>query len=78
MAGKHLEGPWIGIRKYDGDWQWTVDFQKPEFFNWNKNEPSGDGVCGQIRKLLQYNWNDEPCTNIFSYICERNLVRISY
>ena len=66
---------WIGLRKYDNKWQWSVDFEDITFSSWLRYEPSGDGNCAHLWKAYGYYWNDVPCDGRrYSSICERNLV----
>ncbi|MBQ4273383.1 MAG: C-type lectin domain-containing protein [Clostridia bacterium] len=63
--------PWIGAY-YDGNlWQWITD-EAFEYTHWKKGEPSNNGGKEWVAHLYNNNfeWNDEPPTEKYVYICE--------
>ena len=63
---------WIGINNFYSSWGWSSGLSV-SYTNWNSGEPSGDGNCGHIYSDLWSvvgMWNDHPCSNQQSYVCE--------
>jgi hypothetical protein len=67
---------WIGFSDTasEGTWVWSSGLSV-SFTNWNSGEPSGGTEdCGHIYSSLWSHvlglWNDHPCSNQQSYVCE--------
>lgn len=65
---------WIGLndRFKEGQFVWSdgTHFNSSVYSNWNDGEPNnaGDEDCVELRSS---GWNDEQCSAIRFYICER-------
>ena len=66
---------WIGFSDTasEGSWVWSSGLSV-SYTNWNSGEPSGGTEdCGHIYSDLWSvvgRWNDHPCSNQQSYVCE--------
>lgn len=68
-AGWNDNAPWIGGRKFNGEWRWYGLLTGPISLSyWRAPQPDGDGNCLQ---LTDRGWNDLSCTNKMYYFCER-------
>lgn len=63
----------------EGDWEWVTSKKKiPDgsFTDWLPGQPTNSGGredCLHIFSSYQYKWNDAPCENKYSYVCERQI-----
>ncbi|NXL67535.1 CL17A protein, partial [Chordeiles acutipennis] len=66
---------WLGLTDTyrEGDWQW-VDGRSLSLSFWNKGEPNNVGHDGEDCATIYStgHWNDVPCSNAESWICERS------
>ena len=73
MLGTQLG--WLGAndKVSEGTFYW-VDSAMLGYTNWNPGEPSNSGGnedCAVIRGDLAGKWDDRPCAQMFTYVCER-------
>lgn len=63
--------PWIGAYSDGNQWQWVTD-EAFEYTHWLKGEPNNQGQKEWMAHLYNNNfeWNDEPPTEKYVYICE--------
>ena len=68
---RHLQNPWIGAFREQGNWTWS-DGNKMEFFSWMKDNPDDFENC--ITLNLEYphrkGMNDRACSVIAHFICK--------
>jgi hypothetical protein len=67
---------WIGGTDTGSEGTWTWDGAPMSFTKWRSGEPNngaGNGAenCLIIESNLGGSWDDQPCTAIKSYICQR-------
>ncbi|NXW51003.1 CL17A protein, partial [Nyctiprogne leucopyga] len=66
---------WLGLTDThkEGDWQW-VDGRSLSLSFWNSGEPNNVGHDGEDCATIYStgHWNDVPCSNAESWICERS------
>ncbi|NXQ81080.1 CL17A protein, partial [Nyctibius grandis] len=66
---------WLGLTDMhrEGDWQW-VDGRSLSLSFWNSGEPNNIGHHGEDCGSMYFSgrWNDAPCSNTKSWICERS------
>ncbi|XP_028941796.1 C-type lectin domain family 17, member A [Antrostomus carolinensis] len=66
---------WLGLTDVhkEGDWQW-VDGRSISLSFWNRGEPNNVGHDGEDCATIYSTgyWNDVPCSNAESWICERS------
>ncbi|KAK0135448.1 Macrophage mannose receptor 1 [Merluccius polli] len=65
---------WIGLIKNQGAWRWS-DSSNASFYNWNKDEPNGDGKslhndCVEMTK--DGRWNVVNCNYEQPFVCLRS------
>ncbi|XP_075306019.1 galactose-specific lectin nattectin-like [Odontesthes bonariensis] len=69
---------WIGLTDVhkEGGWMWS-DGSKVSFFIWNSNQPDnagGNEHCGHTNHGTAFRWNDCPCSDALSFVCESRTV----
>ena len=68
---------WIGYNDIasEGSWVWTSGISS-SYTAWGAGEPNNDGGIGDCAHLyappfsLSGTWNDHPCSNLQSFVCE--------
>ncbi|XP_021374365.1 perlucin-like protein [Mizuhopecten yessoensis] len=65
--------PWIGAydRNKKGDWRWISDNSTLTFSNWGPSEPNGPGTENCVHMYVAAIWNDNACTDLQGFICEK-------
>ncbi|VDI17186.1 Hypothetical predicted protein [Mytilus galloprovincialis] len=77
---------WLGgsDRAYEGVWVWTTSGQRFTVTDWHTrtihepNNQDGNEHCLNIHKELNFEWNDDKCSNHYRFICEKSLIDLSY
>ena len=73
---------WIGLTdaETEDDWKWSDGSQLTGYTNWMTGEPNNiknNQHCAEIAKGYFYNknyngeWNDQECSKVKMYICEK-------
>ncbi|VDI62869.1 Hypothetical predicted protein [Mytilus galloprovincialis] len=73
---------WLGgsDRASEGVWVWTTSGQGFTVTDWHTrtthepNNQDGNENCLTIHKELDFEWNDDKCSNVYRFICEKPLV----
>lgn len=70
------DSAWIGGHdsQRESSFVWESDNSPLTYTDWASGEPNNalnNEDCLQLRKSLDYKWNDNLCTHIRSYICEK-------
>ncbi|XP_071144267.1 neurogenic locus Notch protein-like isoform X1 [Mytilus edulis] len=73
---------WLGgsDQAYEGLWRWTTSRQSFTVTDWHTrtiHEPNnldGNEDCLNIHKKLDFEWNDDKCSNHYRFICEKSLI----
>ncbi|CAG2252097.1 unnamed protein product [Mytilus edulis] len=73
---------WLGgsDQAYEGLWRWTTSRQGFTVTDWHTrtiHEPNnldGNEDCLNIHKKLDFEWNDDKCSNHYRFICEKSLI----
>ena len=70
---------WIGIEDegHEDVWQLSVDGTVSQYTNWMNGQPDNNPksdcavicLCYEAEKDGQ--WDDKPCTNTYSYLCQK-------
>jgi hypothetical protein len=66
---------WIGLVKDAGtpvekaSFRWITGESTASYDNWSPGDPNGGHLCA--RMLASGQWGDNPCTNAFAVVCER-------
>ena len=74
ISGINAKEIWMGANDLDNenDWVWS-DKSKFSFTNWrDKSEPNNrdnNEHCGTMRAID--GWNDQRCSKLFFYMCEK-------
>ncbi|XP_056001586.1 uncharacterized protein LOC125654833 [Ostrea edulis] len=65
---------WIGGHDFlqESNWMWITD-EVFNFTNWRAGNPSNGNGNEDCLDLSFDGWNDNTCSNILNYICERNM-----
>ncbi|XP_048583834.1 uncharacterized protein LOC5504590 isoform X1 [Nematostella vectensis] len=67
--------PYVALR---GQIKWSLGDNGPLVeYLWGESEPSGDGMCGVLRKNTKpktWRWNDVPCPTEAPVLCQDNMV----
>ena len=79
-----FQGLWIGLndKYFENTFLWVngVDLRKTNFTNWLKGEPAnsfGNEDCVEVHgKFAPGKWNDNYCSSLRNYICEKKQVRL--
>ena len=74
-----FQGLWIGLndKYFENKFLWVngVDLSKTNFTNWLKGEPAnsfGNEDCVEVHgKLAPGKWDDNYCSSLRNYICEK-------
>lgn len=65
---------WIGLSKQevDGRWKWSDGSFLTGYQNWADNEPNNYGGVENCTES-EYNgrWNDNKCSSLLPFICEK-------
>ena len=77
---------WIGLNDKHSEKRFTwvdgVDLTKTNFTNWKKGEPAnsfGNEDCVEVHgKELPGKWNDNHCSSLRRYICEKKGGMLEY
>ena len=65
-------GVWSDGMKISGTWTWSFS-SSATWFNWNVNEPSGNGICTQLYRTV-FRIDDLQCDyQSLQYVCEKSL-----
>nr|KAG5703780.1 hypothetical protein BaRGS_009578 [Batillaria attramentaria] len=68
------ESAWLGGHdpESDGSWVWDVSGNSIplQSGDWGEGEPSGNGICLQLRKAQNYTWDDVDCDYKLQFVCE--------
>ncbi|XP_039674872.1 galactose-specific lectin nattectin-like [Perca fluviatilis] len=56
----------------EGVWMWS-DGSIFDYKQWGAGEPSSGGIEHCLEINYQDNWNNVPCTEIFPFLCSKNL-----
>ncbi|VDI71170.1 versican core protein [Mytilus galloprovincialis] len=81
-AKKHGKTFWLGGSDLaiEGVWVWTTSGQGFTVTDWHtrtireSNNQDGNENCLTIHKELDFEWNDDKCSNDYRFICEKPLV----
>ncbi|CAG2209617.1 unnamed protein product [Mytilus edulis] len=73
---------WLGgsDQAYEGLWRWTTSRQGFTVTDWHTrtihepNNRDGNEDCLNIHKKLDFEWNDDKCSNHYRFICEKSLI----
>ena len=64
-------GIWVATTKIGiGNYTWERNEQLIDSSLWRQNEPSGDGICVEMRVDMDYRLNDLYCGDSNLVICE--------
>ena len=58
----------------EGTWTWVNSKTPVGYSHWARGQPDNNlnnENCALIHKGYNYLWNDNPCSHIFSYVCEK-------
>lgn len=70
---------WIGANDLaqEGKFIWHATGMKPNYTNWNVGQPDNKGniehcvhMWYEPAKNWNWKWNDSPCNNQWSFVCE--------
>ena len=67
-------GVWIGIndKSQEGSFTYESDGEFIEYTNWYPGKPDSSGDCVILKKSNGFKWNDHPCRQNMSFICEKD------
>ena len=71
-----IDDYYIGLTDVENEriFKWAAyNSTLPNFRYWDTGEPNneGDEDCVEMRKKVNYKWNDVPCGQLNRFICER-------
>lgn len=74
--GFYKESFWIGGSDLmaEGKWMWMTSHTPVHYSHWAHGEPSnesGGEHCMSLLFYTNYHWNDERCTTVLPFICEK-------
>lgn len=73
---------WLGGRddSTDGIWTWSSSDRVFTYTAWGPGEPNGHANenCLDMHYGHQWKWNDDVCTSLRPYVCEKKLVLLSH
>ena len=77
MQGTATSDVWIGLKKVDGNWQWS-DGTATNYMAFLPGEPTGAGNCAAIRSYTSpAGWLDKDCNTALPFICYHNAFSFS-
>ncbi|XP_042211606.1 cell wall protein AWA1-like isoform X14 [Homarus americanus] len=77
VQGLLMGSTWIGLndRSKEGTFIWDSDNSVATFMNWSYGEPNGSWLinedCVEMREDKYFKWNDEGCSSISHFACEK-------
>ncbi|XP_048727620.2 perlucin-like isoform X2 [Ostrea edulis] len=67
---------WIGLTDalVEGRWVWETTQTTPTYTNWGPGEPNDSEHHEDCVHMYpsSFHWNDAPCNNKYSFICEKD------